>query len=112
VDRRSAKHITQAILGVGLLTSVLIFSVAKPVDEFPLGYDPLTNKKYVLELERYGGKANVATAELLQWFNALWHGRNLAYTVAVLTVLAALLFWVMSTLPPADETPSDGPSEA
>ncbi len=103
MERRLAKRISGLILGSGLAAAVVIFGLARPVDEYPLGYDPLTNKKYVLELQRYGGKANVATAEFLQWFDTLWHGRNLAYTIAVLSVIAAGLFWIGATLPPLDE---------
>lgn len=103
MERRLAKRISGSIVGCGLTAAAVIFVLAQPVDEYPLGYDPLTNKKYVLELQRFGGKANVVTAEFLQWFDTLWHGRNLAYTIAVLSVLTAGLFWIAATLPPLDE---------
>ncbi len=33
-------------------------------------------------------------AELMLWFRGLWHGRTLAYTVAVATGLLAGGFWL------------------
>jgi hypothetical protein len=32
--------------------------------------------------------------QLVQWFESLWHGTRLAYTVACATVLLAAAFWV------------------
>lgn len=105
MERRSATRIAQVIAGLGLAAAVAIYFLAAPVDENPLGYDPLTNKKYVHELQRYGGKANVATAEFMQWFESLWHGRTLGYTVAVLSVGVAWVFWWFATLPPLERRP-------
>lgn len=103
MDRSRAKRITAAIVGVGLIAAVIVFFTAQPAEEFPLGYDPLTNKKNILELERLGGRANVMAAQLTQWWNGLWHGRTLAGTLVVLTLLVAFAFWVMATLPPLDD---------
>jgi len=64
-------------------------------------------KKVQDELERYGGKANVLATDIQQWFTGLWHGRHLAYTLAVLTVAASLAtFYVALFLP--DFPPPDG----
>ena len=111
MDRRIARQITRLILGAGFTAAVLVFFLARAPEENPLGYDPLTNKKYVLELEHYGGKANVASAQFMQWFDSLWHGRPLAGTVAVLTCFAALAFWIGATLPPAEEEPGEPPRQ-
>ena len=40
-------------------------------------------------MEVYGGTANLLATELRLWFASLWHGERLAYTVAVLTLVAA-----------------------
>src|SRR5271168_4496220 len=54
--------------------------------------------RYILELQRIGGTAEVVMAELHQWFDSLWHGKPLACTVAVLcTALAAGCFWAAHT---------------
>lgn len=100
---RQVSRITALILVVGLGAAGVAFFTAVPPTADPLGYDPLTNKKYLLELEKFGGKANVFSAEIMDWWNGLWHGRNLAYTIAVLTVIVAWLFWFFATLPPHEE---------
>jgi hypothetical protein len=48
------------------------------------------SKKYVHDLEMYGGKAAVLADEFDRWFEDLWHGRTLAYTIAVLSVITSL----------------------
>ena len=49
-------------------------------------------------MELYGGKANILAAELLDWFQSLWHGRRLAVTVACTTVLAAAAVWFVDAV--------------
>jgi len=61
----------------------------EPVD--PLG-NLLLQKKHMHELRVMGGSANVTMAEFQAWLAGLWRGRNLAGTVAVLTVLGTLVF--------------------
>jgi hypothetical protein len=57
-------------------------------------------RDYQGRMENIGGKANVLGSEIQEWFSGLWHGRNLAYTLAVLAVGAALLcFYVAFALP-------------
>lgn len=48
---------------------------------------PEDSKRYMHDLELYGGKANVLASEFMHWFDSLWHGKSLAFTIAVLTVL-------------------------
>jgi hypothetical protein len=36
----------------------------------------------------------VIAVELTQWFDSLWHGTRLAYTVACATVLLAVVLWL------------------
>jgi len=95
---------TLAILVVGFATAVVIYLTAQPPPGNPLGYDPLDTKKYLHDLEVYGGKSNVLAAELREWFDSLWHGKRLAFTVAVITVIAAFAFKFFATpLPPRPE---------
>ncbi len=56
----------------------------------------ITNARdYDYNLERIGGKAAVYAAKANAWLAALWHGRELAYTVATLTVVVAVvLLWI------------------
>ncbi len=95
---------TRAILVLGFVAAVVIYLTALPPPANPLGYDPLDTKKYLHDLEVYGGTANVLAAEFTEWFASLWHGKRLAFTVAVLTVIAAFAFKFFATpLPPHPE---------
>jgi len=81
------KQITIAILAAGFGAAIVVYFFAASRPENPLGYDPLDTKRYLHDLEVYGGKANVFAAEFRDWFIGLWYGKNLAYTIAVLTLL-------------------------
>jgi hypothetical protein len=87
---RLRRVLTRAILLVGFVAAVLVYFLAAPADENPLGYEPLDTKTYVHNLEVYGGKWNVLADEFGDWFATLWHGRRLAFTIATLTVLLVL----------------------
>jgi hypothetical protein len=97
------RSILAAILIVGLGSALLIFLFAgtSPVD--PLG-DPGDSKMFVHDMLLYGGKANLLGSEFADWLGALWHGKRLAYTVAVLTLLlAAVFYYFFAPLPPESE---------
>jgi len=89
-QRRRIIAITIALLGFG---SALVIFLTAPPDE-PLAWDPMQSKQYLRQLEVIGGKSAVFGAELQQWFSSLWHGEQLGYTVAFLTlvVLGIYLF--------------------
>jgi len=102
VSAMRLRRLTAAILAVGFASAIIIYLTAGAAPENPLGYEPLETKKYVNVLELYGGKANVLAAEFREWFAGLWYGRNLAYTVAVITILIVFVIWFLATpLPPA-----------
>ena len=83
-----------AILIVGLVSAIGIYlSAARPADDM-VAYEIEHSKQYQRALELYGGKANVLAVELTQWFDSLWHGTRLAYTVACATVLLAGAVWL------------------
>ena len=84
------------ILISGLGGGCYIYLTAEPTPVSSSEYDRFTSKKYVRELERFGGKFAVVTAELSQWFAGLWHGKSLAITVGILSLLLALLLWFIS----------------
>lgn len=47
------------------------------------------------QLERFGGKFAVLSADVSNWFDSLWAGRQLATTLLVVTALVvALLLWI------------------
>src|SRR5437870_2266307 len=90
---RRLRFVAAAILVVGLTGAIWIYLAAAPVTGDALGYNAAESKQYLRTMELYGGKANVLAAELRQWFEGLWHGTRLAYTVACATVLLAGVFW-------------------
>ncbi len=108
---RRVRRITRILLAAGFGAALVAWIVARARPENPLGYDPLDNKKYVHDLQVYGGTANVIAAEFREWFAGLWYGKNLAYTIAVLTVLVVLVVrFYLLTGPSADEEHGDSGS--
>jgi hypothetical protein len=100
--RRRLKAI--AILVAGLGSALVIFLTATAAPANPLGYEPEDTKRYIREMEVYGGKANVLASEFRKWFEGLWHGRSLAGTVVFLTLLCLLFYLFVSTpLPPEED---------
>ncbi len=96
------KAIAAGIVLAGFLAGLVIWVTAVPSPESPLGL-PEDSKRYLREMEVYGGKANLMAGEIREWFDGLWHGRRLGVTVAVLSVLAAGAFlFAFTPLPPAD----------
>lgn len=95
--------ITYIILLAGLGTAVLIYLNTENESEENYGYEllaPGNSKRYIHDLELYGGKANVLADKLTNWFNGLWHGRALAFTVACIAIfISFLLFFVARHLP-------------
>ena len=81
-------RISLLILLLGFATSVVIWCVAPPVEPDALRDDPLNEKRYRRQLRVIGGQANQLSADFIDWFGERWEGRNLAYTIAVLTVVA------------------------
>lgn len=86
--RRRVVAIAIALLGFG--SALVIFLTAPP--EEPPGWDPMQSKQYLRQLEIIGGKSAVFGAELQQWFSSLWHGEQLGFTVAFLTLLVLSVY--------------------
>ena len=107
----SFKHSTPAsrlylagaiILIGGLIAAALVyFLAANPADTSAAGYSIVGGNTYALtlaestrelqEVERLGGQPAVLVLEFHRWFLSLWHGRRLAYTLALLSAAVALL---------------------
>jgi hypothetical protein len=52
-------------------------------------------------MEMFAGKANLLGQQFNDWFHTLWHGKPLAFTIAVLTIVVALLYrFIASPMPP------------
>ncbi|KXU83429.1 hypothetical protein CI15_30570 [Paraburkholderia monticola] len=72
-----------AILVLSLIAAILIYVSTPPPDPAVAMYG-MVDPRYQIELQQIGGNAAVLMAQLHQWFDNLWHGSRLAYTVAVL----------------------------
>jgi hypothetical protein len=102
------KVVTRLLLALGLGSALAIFVLAPPEPpRDPFRQDPRAERKYHRDLALYGGKANVLSAELIDGFDALWHGRTLAYTVAALTLAGTWAYRFIATLPAPDAGPAD-----
>ena len=99
--QRRLKLLQRAILAAGFVSAITIFFVVGSGADNPLGYDPMDTKSYQHDLAVFGGNATVISAQFTDWFVGLWYGRNLAYTIAVLSVLVVLAIrYVAARLPP------------
>lgn len=99
--RRRLKVITGGILCVGFSIAAAIYLAAGEPAINPLGDQIDTSKTYRRSMEMYGGKANLLAEQFNTWFGSLWHGKNLAFTVAFITiVVAALYHFIASPMPP------------
>jgi hypothetical protein len=88
--------ITRAILLVGFVSAVVIyFANAGPGSASD--YELERSKLYLHDMEVFGGKANILADEFRNWFDGLWHGRSLAFTVAVISVFTALAYRFVAT---------------
>jgi hypothetical protein len=105
------KNLVAAILTVGLGGAMVIYFVAQPPAANPLGYEFTDSKRYLRDMEMFGGKANILTSQFREWVGSLFQGRRLAFTVAFLTLALAFAVWLFaSPLPP--EPPGEAGSGA
>jgi len=109
---RRIRQLTAGLLAMGLGVATVIYLIAAPKGSNPLGYEPQDTKKYLRDLELYGGKVNVLATDFMRWWGGLWHGRNLAYTVALLTLAMALGFWFLAARMARLAEPSEPSTDA
>jgi hypothetical protein len=89
--------ITGGILAAGLGAALALYLSASPRGPNPLGFEPEDSKRYLRDVEMYGGKINLLATQIRGAWNGLWQGRNLAFTVGGLSLLLALAFWLVGT---------------
>jgi hypothetical protein len=103
-DRRTGLNILSAvILLVGLSSAFMIYRFAENSPPSILGYEqgdgviypvrPDDSKKYLRDLELYGGKANVLMDQCRRWLVGLWYGTSLAFPVAGITIFISLVIF-------------------
>jgi hypothetical protein len=64
---------------------------------------PEDSKRYMREMEQFGGRANVIAYKFGIWFDGLWHGKSLAFTVGVLSIILAYGFRFVADRMPSGE---------
>ena len=87
--------IAAAVLLVGLLSAGLIYRAAAERESAALSYqvagggvyavDPGDSKAYRRDVELYGGTSGRLIADFNRWLSSLWHGKRLAYVLAILS---------------------------
>jgi len=107
------------ILLAGLASSALVYLTATDDRRDAIGYEIRGENVYVIttgdskryrnDLERIGGKAAVFADDFNRWFAGLWQGKQLATTLAVLAIGAALAcFWAAHNLSNQASDDQDG----
>lgn len=101
--------ISALILLVGLGSAAFIYQAAMNDSGSASGYEVIggfiypnageNSKKYVHDLELYGGKSAVLADDFMRWFAGLWHGKSLAFTVACITIFISLGVFFAANLP-------------
>jgi len=84
---RKINRISLLILLLGFAAAAAIWGTIPPPETDAWRDDPLNQKRTRRQLVMIGGKANQLSADFIEWFGSLWEGQNLAYTVAVLTLV-------------------------
>jgi len=106
--RRGSRRplVAGSILAFGLTLSVALYVTSPPdAPESDAVLEMQSSKKSLRDLERIGGKAAVMTSQLDDWLSSLWHGEALAYTTAVLTLVAAGACWLLWPLFEDEDAP-------
>lgn len=78
------------ILLLGSSIAAVIYAAAENGSKNMLVYQLENSKMYRHNLEVFGGKYSVIVDEFLRWFDGLWHGKSLAYTVIWITLAVFL----------------------
>lgn len=81
--------ISAVVLAVGLCSAVLIYLTAGNPPDNTLINDFQNSKRYIHDLELYGGKMNVLADQFRRWFESLWVGKSLAFMVAGISIVIA-----------------------
>jgi hypothetical protein len=120
-NRRTCLNLIGAmVMLVGLGSAIYIYWTAGGDSSNILGYEadggavypimPEDSRKYLRDLELYGGKAAVLTEEFKRWFAGLWHGKSLAWVVAGTTILVSFGFFYAANQK-SSHVQSDVPNE-
>ena len=102
-ERRTRFYlISVAILVLGLMSATFAYLCAGTAQDNAILDEYEYSKRYKHDLELYGGKANIVATEITNWFNGLWRGKRLAYTIACITVLVSYGFFFAARHAPSE----------
>lgn len=93
--------IAAAVLLMGLLSAGLIYRTAAEQENRAAGYRfiggnayevaPDDSKAYLRDMQLYGGTSGILIANFNRWLGSLWHGKRLAYVLAIFSVGTAYI---------------------
>ncbi len=114
INLRASLYILSAlILLVGAASAVMIYRAAMNDSNSDAGYEVIggfiypsseNSKKYVHDLQLYGGNAAVLADEFMRWLAGLWHGTSLAFTVAFIALFISFVVFVAANNVPVGLT--------
>ncbi len=109
ITKHNALDLASAVvLFIGLASSALIYLGTDDASDNALVNEYEMSKMYRHDLELFGGTANVLAVEFTEWLRGLWHGRQLAFTVAGIAVLVAACLFVFARLLRTEDSTGDG----
>ncbi len=118
VHQKRLNRIGLIVLLIGLSCSALIYLLADHAKAGSVGYDliggeaydipPEQSKRYIHDLEMYGGKMAVLSDKINRWFDSLWHGKQLAFTLGFITLMISGGYFFMARQEPFDPDADDG----
>ncbi len=86
--RKKSLYLAAAlILLAGMSSAAIIFLAADNPSDNPLVRQFENSKRHRHDLELVGGKMIVLSDRLYRWFDGLWHGKSLAFTVVWISIL-------------------------
>jgi hypothetical protein len=104
---RTRLYLASAVtLLVGLVTAVLIYWLAMNDSTSDSGYETIGGfvyptgggytKKYIHDLQVYGGNAAMLSDMFMRWVSGLWHGKSLSFTVAGIAFVVSFGVFVVA----------------
>jgi hypothetical protein len=113
--RKGLYFLSALILLAGAAGAALIYRAAMNDSAGGAGYEVIggyiypgpseNSKRYIHDLQLYGGNAAVLADGFMRWFGGLWHGTSLAYTVAFIALfLSFVVFVVANNVPSRSST--------
>ena len=87
---------TATILLIGFSSTIAIYITAQPPSANPFE-EFEGSKRFTRSVEVMGGKMSLVAHDLSKWFSSLWQGQQLAFTVAIITVVIATAYYLIAS---------------